>query len=450
MIGFSKHHRTPLRQSVGNDASFAPLPRGARDRLPDACRIRRNLIARLLECFESWGYEPVTTPAVEYYEVVARGLTSLERARCVKFIDASAGELLALRSDVTPQIARMVAQRGDELRTDVPLRLCYAADVVRQPEGRREQSEHHQAGVELLGDGSPEADAELIVLCHEALQSVGLRDLQIDLAHVGIARELVHAAALGEGDTAELLLHIGRKDPESTRRFGDSCGIERVLLDGLVGLCDLYGNASTLAPARRLLVGSRAEPALERLAQVVVSLRDADPELAERVTLDFGEVRGFDYYTGQRLRVWARGASEPIVRGGRYDDLLGRYGKKLCATGFAIELDLLEAALALHTEPGDRSSAREAVLVAIDGSCPRELSRAHANELARAERALGARAWVERDVDLASAKRIASARRAARIVFLRPGAKNELERDVFCVDGSGWRSVTDQRGTKNS
>src|SRR5688500_14005779 len=134
-------------------ASAAARPRGARDLLPPACRRRRAVTTALLSTFEAWGYEPVATPAIEYYEVLARGLSEADRRGCVRFIAAGSGELVTLRADVTPQIARMLAQRfGGELAADVTHRFGYAADVLRQPQSSHDRSEVHQVGVELVGD----------------------------------------------------------------------------------------------------------------------------------------------------------------------------------------------------------------------------------------------------------------------------------------------------------
>src|SRR5690606_12078441 len=115
------------------------------------------------------------------------------------FIEPRSGEVVALRSDLTPQIARMVAQRlGGELTVDTVHRFAYAADVVRQPAGEREQTEHHQAGVELIGDAAPAADAELLALCHEALIATGLQGFRIDLAHARVADRLVDQLGLDD------------------------------------------------------------------------------------------------------------------------------------------------------------------------------------------------------------------------------------------------------------
>lgn len=190
----------------------AVLPRGARDLLPAAARRRRRAVTdALLHVFDRWGYDPVITPAIEYFAVFGRWLAERERQRCVRFIEAGSGELVTLRSDITPQIARLAEQQlRDRLDAGEAVRLCYAADVVRLSEGAREQSERHQVGVELLGDDSAEADAELILLCDEALRAAGVADAAIEVADIGIARGLFER--LPSCDLAALHGLLARKE----------------------------------------------------------------------------------------------------------------------------------------------------------------------------------------------------------------------------------------------
>ena len=165
------------------------LPRGARDLLPPACRQRQLVTEGLLGTFERWGFERIAPPSVEYFEVIGRGLGREERERCVRFIEAESGEVVSLRPDVTPQVARVVAQRlSAEPGRRRSHRLTYAADVVRVPDRRRDSAELHQAGVELIGEGSPVADAEMVAMAHEALSEAGLPEFRLDLAHTGIVR----------------------------------------------------------------------------------------------------------------------------------------------------------------------------------------------------------------------------------------------------------------------
>ncbi|MCA9711608.1 MAG: ATP phosphoribosyltransferase regulatory subunit, partial [Myxococcales bacterium] len=189
------------------------LPRGATDRLPAACRRRRALTEGLLSTFEAWGYEPVSTPALEYFEVLARGLSEADRRQCIRFIGTGSGELITLRADVTPQIARMVAQRwGAEMPADAVHRLSYAAEVLRQPSPAREQCEIHQVGIELLGDDDPSADAEVVALADASLRAVGLAEFRLDLAHTRVARGLLQALQLSPELEAEAHARLARKD----------------------------------------------------------------------------------------------------------------------------------------------------------------------------------------------------------------------------------------------
>ncbi|MCA9701301.1 MAG: ATP phosphoribosyltransferase regulatory subunit, partial [Myxococcales bacterium] len=142
----------PGRSPVVDDSVFNPLPIGARDLLPATTRRRRAVSEALLGTFERWGYREVMPPLLEYFEVLGRGLGTGERERCVRFIEAGTGELIGLRSDVTPQIARMVAQRvGGTVEPGDSLRLSYAGTVVRLPAGRHDRAELHQVGVEAVG-----------------------------------------------------------------------------------------------------------------------------------------------------------------------------------------------------------------------------------------------------------------------------------------------------------
>lgn len=432
-------------RSIAAEPGFAPLPRGSRDRMPDACRLRRATSAQLLATFERWGYAQVMTPAVEYFDVLGRGLSAGDRERCVRFIEAGTGELVALRSDITPQIARMVSQRmGGELPDGLAVRLCYATHVVRQPDGR-DQAEHHQAGVELIGDGDPAADAELIALCHEALCDLGLDDLRIDLAHTAVARDVLGAAGLGGADTAELHGYLARKDPDGVARLLAGAGVEPSASEAVAALCDLFGPPSVLDRARRVLRFDGAREAIDRLDAVLTVLQADAPRAHAQVSVDLGEVRGFDYYTGLRMRVWAPGVGEPLVRGGRYNDLLGRYGVDAPATGFAIELDALEAAMARAGSEPSGVHPRPAHIVAIDVADGPEWGRAVAAQAARRARDAGLRSWVYAGLSRAAAEGVAADAGAERLTHVARGDDGnpqplELRRD----EGGGWQPISEQ------
>lgn len=367
------------------------LPRGARDLLPPAARRRARLTRALLAALDQWGYDPVVTPAIEYYEVFGRWLAERDRARCVRFIEAGTGELVTLRSDITPQIARLSALRlGERRAAGEALRLCYAAEVVRLDErDARGQAEHHQVGVELIGDDRPEADAELILLCAEALRAAGLADATIELADVSIARGVFERLPPG-CDIAELHRLLARKDSGGVARFVDGLAVRDEARRGLRLLCELFGAPDILGhvPSDIRAAWPWLDAALARLEAVVGLCREAEPGLAARLVIDLGEVRGHDYYTGLRLRAWARGAAAPLVYGGRYGG----------GAGFAVELDALEAALDHAGAAPEPRRGGEAV-IAED---PALLARASAR--ARELRAAGQRAWVQVGLSLTAAQ----------------------------------------------
>jgi ATP phosphoribosyltransferase regulatory subunit len=439
------------------DASvFNPLPIGARDLLPNEARRRRALTGSLLASFERWGYREVVPPLLEYDEVLGRGLGSDERERCVRFIEAGTGQLVALRSDVTPQIARMVAQRvGGSVQADDAMRLCYAATLVRLPSGRHDRAELHQVGIEYVGDPEPTADAELIGLADAALVELGLRDHRFDLSHTGVVRDAL-ARLLAEHRTAstiehEILDHLARKDRDGLARLLDELGIEAATARAFTSLAELHGPPQLLQEAKGIASQLGAGAALERLTEVVAAVEREYPDTHARLLVDLGEVRGFDYYTGVRLRVWAPGVGGPVVRGGRYDDLVGRYGAGLPATGLALDLDALDQALWADQAGGQVVGAAPTPACMV-ATCARPVGRelgaalrAAAVGEAGAARARGLRSWIEREPDLEHAQRLAERRGADRLTWIDtdhggPTAALIVRRWYHQSGGqSGWR-----------
>lgn len=401
-------------------APAAALPRGARDLLPPACRRRRAVTAALLSTFEAWGYEPVATPAIEYYEVLARGLSDADRRGCVRFIAAGSGELVTLRADVTPQIARMLAQRvGGELAADVVHRFSYAAEVLRQPTTLRDRSEVHQVGIELVGDDDPAADAELVALADASLRAIGLQGFRLDLAHTRIARGLLAALELPLDEAEQAHALLARKDRDGLARLLEPLDRPPALRRAAVALCELFGAPQRVLPrAEQALAGVGVDAALAELSSVLEHLAGLHEGVLDRVSIDLGEARGFDYYSGIRVRGWAGGVHHPLVRGGRYDGLLRRYGVPRPATGFAIDLDAVEAALSAEgLEPAGAEPA-PAHLVAIDAAARGPAIRGQAQALATMARTRGLRAWVQPAVTLARARALAEAAGADTLTFV--------------------------------
>jgi ATP phosphoribosyltransferase regulatory subunit len=422
--------------------SLAPLPVGARDVLADACRRRQEVTRGLSATFDRWGYEPVSTPSIELYDVFGRGLHESERRKCVRFIDGQSGALVTLRSDVTPQIARLAGQHyADALQAGESVRLRYTADVVRHASGRGHHLEAHQLGVELLGDGNSAADAELIEMCCEALSAVGLTTFTVDLAHVGVAAGVLAGAPVDERGRAALRHALERKDEGAIVQLLAETEAAPALTRAIRALCSSYGPAAmlkeTAAPLRAWAGGQgEVERGLGALGEVLDALARTGEGALDRVTVDLGEVRGFGYYSGLRVRVWAPGAPTPIVRGGRYDHLLERFGAASPAVGFAVDLDALERARGHAGRAGEVPRAH-ACLVALAPGPVDAATRAGAAAEAKRLRGAGTRSWVVASLSLARAQLVAARAGVESLVYLRP-TEGGLERTCYSAGPSGW------------
>lgn len=385
------------------------------DLLPPAAARRRALVDALLGTFVAWGYRQVVTPTVENYEVLAAGLSEADRAHVVRFVSGPASRVVALRSDVTPQIARMVARhRGTTWPSGAVLRLAYTADIVRQSADAREKTEQHQVGVEFVGDGSPAADAELVALAHAALNRVGLTGFRFDMSHRGIAHRVLDGLGLEPADRQAVEARLARKDRGGLEALLVGKGIAPATAASVGSLCDAYGRPSVIDGIADM--GEDVAGGLQTLRAIFEHLRAVFPDAADVLDVDLGEVRGFDYYTGARLRVWAPGVAAPVLRGGRYDDLVGRFGAPAPATGFALDLDALQQALG---DQGPIPSGRSGRLFALHPDCLPQ-ARIEASQRAASARGAGEPAWVQDGLSLDDAQAVAADAGAGSLTYLQP------------------------------
>jgi ATP phosphoribosyltransferase regulatory subunit len=321
------------------------LPKGAKIYLPDEAAGKRAVEERLLGVFRRWGYREVVTPAYEYFDVLSQGTDHDLQERMFKMVDRESGRLLALRADITPQIARIVATRMRE--EPKPLRLAYVSNVFRYDEphvGR--YREFYQAGVELVGLPNPEGDAEMIAMTVEGLRALGLGRFQIDVGQADFFRGILEDLEADEATARELRSALGRKDQGSLERLVAELGAPAAVTELLLALPTLYGHGDVLDRAERLVKNARSEAALANLAEVYRLLGAYG--LAEAALLDLGEVRGFDYYSGVHFEAYVSGLGAALVGGGRYDQMLGRFGYDCPATGFAFEVG--RALLAMESQ----------------------------------------------------------------------------------------------------
>lgn len=319
-------------------AAWLTPPVGTRDVLPPEASERRALSRELLSAYAAHGYALVTTPPFERIDVLER-LGTLKASEVLQFVDGDTGEVAVFRPDITPQIARLVAARLRD--RPPPYRLAYEGHVLRRRLGRaRRQRQIAQCGLECIGLPGAEGEAEIIEVAIAALRRVGLRHFSVELAAVPLVRALLERVPAPQ--RAEAAEALARKDgPALLRAAAKARPSTRALLHTLI---DLHGDLSVLPAARRAL---RGEPALLEELTALQALARALRErgLAERLVVDLGEVRGFGYYTGPSFALLADGPGEPIGSGGRYDDLLGRFGHPSPGAGFALDLDHLAWAL---------------------------------------------------------------------------------------------------------
>lgn len=316
-----------------------PVPTGTRDVLPEEMAELRAISAQVGEVFAAAGYGEVGTPALEFEETMRIGAPgSTDPVYRVADVD---GKLLVLRSDSTIPIARLAATRYHDV--EPPLRFCYLQHVYRPVRPKRAQSrEFLQIGMELMGLPAPAGDAEAITLLVKVLEAAGLSDFRIAVGDVGFFTSKLDQAGAETGGgpgSREKILH-----ELSTR---DLVGLERELL-----------NANSISPESRErlveIAGARGgREIIEREgADRLVALDDLlkAEDIADRVIYDLGLVRELSYYTGALLEIYAPSSGFPIGGGGRYDELVGRFGRDLAAFGFALNMERLHLAVLAEQE----------------------------------------------------------------------------------------------------
>ena len=294
-------------------------------------RLRRTIEDAAMSVFESWSYEEVITPSVDYYDLFEQGMGPAEAQRGFRFTDSD-GRLLALRPDVTSSVARVAATLlADRPR---PLRFCYAAPVFRQqPQSHAEwRRENTQLGCELIGAAGKAADLEVLRLAAEILTRLNLQSSYCIT---------INNVEFFNGVAAEL--NLDRPARERLRRLIDTreaAGLETFLKDpAFAQLTQLTGKRDVIQAARRLVHNERSIAALQSLEDLWSEIESLG--LQDSFEIDLGDVPSLDYYTGLSLKIFVHGAGASVGRGGRYDGLTGNFGRAEPAVGFVLNLDAL-------------------------------------------------------------------------------------------------------------
>lgn len=311
------------------------IPSGTRDVLSDEMRELRAMTDRIRAVFERAGYGEVYTPALEYESTYDRAGTTAVRPAYRVFDEH--GNVLVLRPDMTVPIARLAASRY--ARSEPPLRLCYLAHAYRGVRPQRGQSrELLQAGLELLGSPAPEGTAEALTVLGAALEAAGLKTWSIGLGDCSLYPTLLESVGIAAEARERMLAELAAGDFVGLDQELDSLGLRGEAAELLRQVPRMRGGPEVLddleGPLHDAVGGMRQVHAL------------LDSELARRVIFDFGLVRSIGYYTGAVFRVYDPAFGVPLGSGGRYDELLARFGRPMPAVGFALNIERLHIALA--------------------------------------------------------------------------------------------------------
>jgi ATP phosphoribosyltransferase regulatory subunit len=311
------------------------IPSGTRDVLPDEMRELRAVTDRIRAVFEAAGYGEVYTPALEYEGTFERAGNA--GARPAYRIFDEHGNVLVLRSDMTIPIARLAANRYQHV--EAPLRFCYLAHAYRGVRPQRGQSrEFLQAGVELIGSPSPQGTAEVLSVLCAALDAAGLQTYRVGLGDASLYPSLLEAVGVPAERHERILTELVGGDFVGVRREVAGLELEPEQAELLLEVPQTRGGPEVLESLEGAL-----HDAVGGMREIHALLA---PAVAERIIFDLGLVRSLGYYTGAVFQVYDPAYGVPIGSGGRYDELLGAFGRPLPAVGFALNVERLHIALA--------------------------------------------------------------------------------------------------------
>lgn len=315
------------------------LPDGIEEILPEEAKHLEGLRRKLLDMFACWGYELVIPPFIDFLDSLLTGSGHDLELQTFKLTDQLSGELLGIRADMTPQVARIDAHN---LKHEWPTRLCYVGTILHTRGDPLEKTRSPmQIGAELYGHAGLESDVEVIRLMLEMLALTGLQKVHLDLGHVGIYRALSRQAGLNPAQESALFDVLQRKARPELEDLMSEFPIEGGLKVMFLKLPQLNGGFEVIEKARAVLQNANDE-----LKQALADLESIAERLAARfpmlpISFDLAELRGYHYHTGVVFSAFVPSIGREIARGGRYDNIGGVFGRARPATGFSADLKLL-------------------------------------------------------------------------------------------------------------
>ena len=342
-------------------------PEGVRDIYNEECEKKIFLQSELQDVLKGYGYHPIQTPTFEFFDIFGKEIGTTPSNELYKFFDRE-GNTLVLRPDMTPSVARAAAKYF--MDEDMPIRLCYMGNTfINNSSYQGRLKENTQLGAELIGDGSVDADAEVLSMVVDCLLKSGLSEFQISVGHADFFRGLLEAAGTEEEEEQELKSLISNKNFFGVEEFAETLKLDQ----GLTELFHMLGNpnvrkddlqkAGELAASYpRILAAVRNLIELQKILEIY--------GLNKYVSFELGIISSYQYYTGIIFSGYTFGSGQPIVKGGRYDRLLTYYGKDSASIGFAIVVDQLMAALS--RQKIDVTADEESELIVYDSDHRKE------------------------------------------------------------------------------
>lgn len=322
--------------------SLLHTPEGVRDIYNQECAKKMVLQENLQNILKQYGFHAIQTPTFEFFDIFSREIGTTPSKALYKFFDRE-GNTLVLRPDITPSVARSVTKYF--AKEEMPLRLWYQGNTFinnSSLQGRLKEST--QLGAELIGEPSVDGDAEIIALVVGMLKAAGLKEFQVSIGHVDVWKGLVRAAGLFGETVEELSQLIANKNFFGVEELVEPLAMEEDLKELFRMLGDICDNGEELSRALKLAERYPViQGAIKRLMDLYELLRYYGVE--KYVSIELGMSSGYRYYTGIIFAGYTFGSGEPIVKGGRYDDLLPYFGKNAPSIGFAVTVDQLMAAL---------------------------------------------------------------------------------------------------------
>lgn len=315
-------------------------PEGVRDIYGEECARKLALQQILHHKLHNYGYRDIQTPTFEYFDVFSEEIGTTSSKELYKFFDKE-GNTLVLRPDFTPSMARCAAKYFAE---DMPIRFTYVGSTFTNTSNLQGKlKEMTQMGIELIGDDSVEADAEIISMVVEALLATGLEEFQISVGQMEYFKGICAACGMDEETELTLRDYISSKNYFAAEELLLNKEIRKDYKEILLRIADLFGSVEALKEAKELVTNERSLHAIARLEHLYKVLCDYGVE--KYVSFDLGLLSEYHYYTGVMFKAYTYGVGDAIITGGRYDNLLQRFGKRAPAIGAAIVVDDLLLAL---------------------------------------------------------------------------------------------------------